>query len=182
MENNKKESFDDWLNEGLEESVRKAKEAPPRTVFPTGPTGVGVPAKPEAPPAKPKSLQTLGIGRGGVVRNASTVARSQLNNPVANPKRSVKSSILDKADLTPEFGVPPLMSGMDANFEERAKEKAQGVLPAPPAPVQDEPPPQKMTTMRSTLRELIESARTNGGTLKIGTRQFSLEIEIYEPF
>lgn len=185
MDPNKNESTEDlenWLNEGLEESVKKAAQAPPRTVFPTVPSGIGVPPKPAAPAPKPKTLQSLGIGRGGVVRNASTVARTHLNNPVANPKQpTAVSSILDQADLTPEFGVPTLLSGMDANLEERAKEKAQQILPA--APVEREPAPtEKMATYNSTLRDLLDIARTNHGILRISVQQFSLEIELHQPF
>src|SRR5262245_15337725 len=125
----RQKAMDDWLNEGLEESMKKAAQtpAPPKTIFPGPPTGNGVPVKPAPPPAKVKSLETLGIGKGGIVRNASTTVLSALNNPVANPKKAPlrQSSILDSAELTPEFGVPPLMGEMDANFEQRAKEKAE---------------------------------------------------------
>lgn len=186
MENNGTQTMDDWLNEGLDQSVKKAAQTP-KTVFPTVPTGVGVPQKPASPPQKPKSLEGIGIGRGGVVRNSTTVVRSSLNNPIATPKnvKSRQSSIIDSTDLPPEFGVPTIMREMDANLEEVTKEKlahpgrTEQVLPAAPP---DELPAQKMITMHSTLGELLEMARNNSGVLKIGARQFSLEIELNQPF
>lgn len=182
MARNEKE-MEDWLNQGLEESVEKAVNAPPRTIFPTVPSGVGVPKPQIQQQDKPKSLQTIGISKGGVVRNASTVVRQQLNNPVANPKaNSGKSSIIDRAELTPEFGVPTLMRGMDANLEEEAKEKLEQALPSAPPPPTDKPPAQKMITLRTSLHELLEFARLEGGSLSIGTRQFSLKIVINDPF
>jgi hypothetical protein len=190
MTPNDKASMDDWLNEGIEDSLAKASaQSPPRTAFPTVPSGIGVPAKPEPAPPKPKTLATLGIGRGGVVRNATTTVRSKLNNPVANPKsaQTRSASVLDSgADggllkEAPEIGVPSLLTEMDADFEKSAKDRVAQVLPAPPA--SDQPPEQEKTvTMRSTLEELIALARANAGSLEIGTRQFSLSLEIKAPF
>lgn len=191
MEPTPNQSLDDWLNEPVEAEVKKAVAAAPRTQFPGVPTGAGVPAKPEPAPEKQKSLATLGITKGGVVRNATTTARSQLNNPIANPKppSTRASSILDRGieggllKEAPGIGVPAMMSEMDVNLEQRAKDRAdraQGVLPAAPA---DEPPPrEKLATMHSSLEELIEIARINNGALRIVTRDFSLLLTINIPY
>jgi hypothetical protein len=184
MANQNGSNLDDELNAGLEESVKQALQSP-RTQFPTVPSGIGIPPKPEPTAPKQKSLATLGISKGGVVRNSSTIVRSQLNNPIANPKSvaTAKSSILDRPDsnLTPEFGVSPLMTGMDDDLGERAKRKAESVLPAAP-PIDPEPAAPKMATMRSTLQELLAIARAGDGALRISTRQFSLLLELKEPF
>jgi hypothetical protein len=149
-----------------------------------------VPTKPAPPSEKPKSLQGIGIGRGGVVRSATTVVRSSLNNPVATPKnaKTGQSSIIDSADMTPEFGVPTIMREMDVNLEETAKQKLEEAAPAGqnravlPAAAPEEGPQQRLITLRSTLSELLEMARSNGGVIKIGARQFSLVIELNEPY
>src|SRR3981189_2455229 len=86
--------LDDWLEEGLENAVHPAPAPPPKAEsgFPTVPSGVGVAKKEPAPlaPAKPKTLQDMGITRGGVVRNATTIARTQLDNPLTNPRPNAK--------------------------------------------------------------------------------------------
>jgi hypothetical protein len=177
---------DDFLNQGVEEKIAAHKQAPPRTLFPTVPSGNGVPAKPAPPPEKPKSLVGLGIGRGGIVRNASTTSRTSLNNPVANPKigpgqASVKSSLLDSAELTPEFGVPTLVTEMDQNLEQRAKDKVGAVLPAQP-PTEEHPPAPRLISMKSTLAELIDAARDNSGELNISNSRFKLQLVLLIPF
>jgi hypothetical protein len=184
MSPDEKESMDDWFNEGLDQVVSKTTQTPPRTLFPTVPNGTGVPPKPEPPAQKPKSLASLGISQGGIVRNATTVVRTQLQNPVANPKGvgTRTSTILDRADLPPEFGVPTLMQTMDVDLGERAKAKAEQVLPTQPAEEAPSAAAPKFVTMRSTLAELIEVARLNGGIYKSGTNQFSVEILLKEPF
>jgi hypothetical protein len=176
---------DDELDDLVQESLK-------RTVFAGPPTGVGVPAKPLAPPEKKRTLADLGINtKGGTIKEsgAPVVHRTQLENPLTNPKsaavtsaqRIVKSSILDASDpkeLTPEFGISSLMTSMDANFEQRANDLAQAaVLPA----ARPEPPsasPSSAPTANTTLRELLQMAKARGGTLELAATHFTLEIQI----
>jgi hypothetical protein len=172
----KQADLDDLLNASLEAALKNQPPPPPParelTLFPGPPTGVGVPPKPEAPPAKPKSLASMGISRGGVVRNASTVHRTQLDNPVNNPRpntpagaKTAKASAIDQNDLPPEFGIPgTIMTGMDANLEERAKERIEEA--------------QNPITMQSSLADLLQRAVAKGGTWRFATPRFILEITI----
>jgi hypothetical protein len=111
---------DDWLNEGLQQAILASK--PARTIFATPPASRPVAQAPEAPRPKP-----LGLAKGGIVRNSSTVHRRVEDlNPIVEPKRGKEqhygtSRLVDKNDLPPEFGVPVIMTGMDANLEERTE-------------------------------------------------------------
>jgi hypothetical protein len=175
---------DDWLEEGVAENLRAAAAPAPRGDFPTPPTGKGLaPAKPKAP-ERPRSLAGLGINtRGGVIKEsgAPVVHRTELHNPVNNPKpqpdqRIGKASIVDSGDFTPEFGVPSLMTGMDANFEQRASDLArQAVLPAAPNELEAAP---TAPTGDTTLRELLRMAKANEGRLELGGTHFTLEIQL----
>lgn len=175
--------LDDWLEEGLENAVHPTPvPAPkPESRFPTVPSGVGV--KKEQPQAaaadKPKTLADMGITRGGVVRNPSTVVRTQLENPVTNARpnaKVAKPSVLDSADLPPEFGVPgTLMTSMDADLEQRAKDRINAVtLPKVPEPANNRKP----ISFESTLKELLAAAISNEGTLRLATANFVIEIQI----
>jgi hypothetical protein len=171
------DALDDLLNQSLEAALKQQaatqEREPQPTLFPGPPTGLGVPPKPQAPPAKPKSLASMGISRGGVVRNASTVHRTQLDNPINNPRpsQSVKASAIDQNDLPPEFAVPgTIMTTMDADLEQRAKDRIQQASsPASPA---------AGISMASTLAQLLQGAVNNGGTLRLANPRFVVEITI----
>jgi hypothetical protein len=184
-------NLDDWFEEGLENAVRPVPEPPPKSEsrFPTVPTGSGVKKEPPKP-VKPKSLADLGISKGGTVRLATTVARTQLENPVTNPKKppggvkTTASSVLDSSDLPPEFGVPgTLMTSMDADLEQRAKDRINSVgHPATPRETQPSNAPASpaaaVITPNSTLGELLSTAVARGGTFRLENQRFVLEIVI----
>jgi hypothetical protein len=186
-------NLDDWLSEGLEEQVRPVPEPPPKAEsrFPTVPTGSGVKKEPPKP-VKPKSLADLGISKGGTVRLASTVVRTQLENPVTNPKKppggvkTTASSVLDSSDLPPEFGVPQtIMTSMDADLEQRAKDRINSVGHAG-APVETQPQQSSapapaagsVVTTETTLGELLSATVARGGSFRLENQRFVLEIVI----
>lgn len=170
------ENIDDFLEQGLAEALHKA--VPPReepdSLFPRLSSSPKKPLSAEENsvpknPSSQKSLASMGITRGGVVRNASTVHRTVLNNPAARvnrpsaqPQQTKPSDVLDSADLTPEFGSPTLVTGMDIDLEKRAAARVAvaGI------------------TMDSTLKELLEHAMQNNGSLRLGANHFALEIRI----
>jgi hypothetical protein len=191
--NNQPVDLDDWLQEGLENAINPPPAPPPRpeSRFPTVPTPVlKQSAQSPQQPAKPKSLSAMGITKGGVIRNASTVERTELKNPVTNPKnplrgpvKTAEASFSDQNELPPEFGVPgTLMTSMDADLEKRAQERAQSVIsPRPeaqPASAYEKPAPAQTITPTSTLRDLVAAAIASGGALRLATTKFVLEIQI----
>jgi hypothetical protein len=181
--NNHPVDLDDWLQEGLENAINPAPAPPPRpeSRFPTVPTPVQQQAV-QSPqqPAKPKSLSAMGISKGGVIRNASTVVRTELQNPVTNPKnpargpvKTAEASLLDQNEVPPEFGVGTLMTSMDVDLEKRAQQRAESVIAPRPQPA-----PAQTITPTSTLRELVAAAIASGGALRLATTKFVLEIQI----
>jgi hypothetical protein len=183
---------DDWLEEGLEQALK----SPPLVSSPPPKSGNAMLNK--EPPAtsaqkQPKSLKDMGIGKGGIVRNPTTVHRTQLDNPLTNPRPNVplspgvksrNSSVLDQQDLPPEFGIPgTILTGMDADLEKNAIAKASQPVSAldsaytkPPAPAPANPA--SNLSMQSTLGDLLSAAMSNNGTLLIQTPRFVLEVTI----
>jgi hypothetical protein len=180
---------DDWLEQGLKEALHE----PPLLPIEPAPSGNAMLNKqpPASSPQKPKSLAELGISRGGIVRNPSTVHRTQLNNPVANPRTKaslppdVKNTVFDQKDLPPTLGVPgTIMTGMDADLERNTQERIQKVMQPvsaldsayekPPAPVLTV----KDLTLQSAIADLLRVAMNNSGTLLLQTPKFVIEVTI----
>jgi hypothetical protein len=200
--------LDNWLNEGLSESVAKAEAGlrPPAQPAPeTTLTGYIDPAagtyiNPSAPappaaagPQGPKSLSSMGITKGGVIRNPNTKRRTQTNNPVTNPRapsKTVKAPTPEedlRAD-NPALAFPTLMTGMDVDA---MKPRNGAVEQPPPAPASAAPPPAPPPPVpsgfnyQSTVAQLLERAIKNGGTyifsnehIPTATSTFVIAVEV----
>jgi hypothetical protein len=157
---NEKE-FEVWLNDGLAESVASAEAA------------ASAPAAVPPPAPAPKSLSNMGIGRGGVIRDPKTVRRSELRNPVANPKapklgKSVPPTT-PESDLrseNPALAIPSMMPSMDMDYRDK------------PAPSSNGAPTPEPLSYGTTLAELLNRAKERGGKYHVGNRNFILSIEL----
>jgi len=168
-------TWDDYLNASVAEDVAKAAAqaasapaAASSTIASNGQPAAG-------PKAKTPSLSTLGIGRGGVIRNNSTVRRSQTSNPVTNPRPAPKVAFSagvksgseptpeeEAAALNPALAFPSMLTGMDNATQVTELGAAE----------------QPQVTHASTLAELILLAQKLGGNLSLRTSRFVLSVQV----
>jgi hypothetical protein len=176
--------LDNWLNEGLSESVAKAEAAltPPTAAAPPPPAAPG-------PRGGLKPLSTMGITKGGVIRNPNTKRRTQTNNPVTNPRAPSKTvnAPTPEEDLradNPALAFPTLMTGMDVDA---MKPRNGAVEQPPPAPAAPPAAPQVPSgfNYQSTVAQLLERAIKNGGTyifsnehIPTATSTFVIAVEV----
>lgn len=182
--------LDSWLNDGVGDDVAKAQgqSAP-------APEPVQPPVNPATKPAKPPSLKNIGIGRGGVIRNPNTKRVTLTGNTVTNPKPSKLPAKIVK-EPTPEedfkaehpaLAFPSVMTGMDLDTEKRPSNGAvEAPSQPPPAPPLSQPAQAAAhlstpVSYESTLRQLLQLALDNGGTLHFGTAEFIVSIQITAP-
>jgi hypothetical protein len=148
--------FEDWLEQGLDESLAKAK-------------GVPEPAPAAAPeaPKKPKSLSSLGIGKGGIIRNPNTKRRTMTDNPVANPQKrkpTTPEEPTEEDELkanNPALAIPTMLTGMDLNTKNGTPE---------PEPIR--------VLFSTTVGELIQMAREHGGNISVANKTCTLEVQL----
>jgi hypothetical protein len=172
--------LDKWLNEGLSESVAKAEAE--LTPVPAAP-----PSPPAVSPKGPRTLSSMGITKGGVIRNPNTKRRSQTSNPVTNPRppsKTVKAPTQEE-DLraeNPALAFPSLMTGMDVDAMKSSNGAVEQPPPPPQAPAPAAAPP---LTYQSTVAQLLERAIKNGGTYHFSnehvpsaTSTFVISIEV----
>jgi hypothetical protein len=181
-------NLDDWLSEGLSaapapQPPKAAAPAPPtpkpRTPPPPNSVLFGTARNaPQAPPASPgqRSIPTPPRGKGGLIRNESTKIRSQISNPVTNPKkpkgRVVAAPTADEELRAehPELAVPTLMTGMDVDANKPKQSQAPQETPQKP---------QRVVTGETTLKQMVEWAAENGGKWNIGNNNFVCTIAIH---
>jgi hypothetical protein len=185
--------IDRWLNEGLKESVARETGTNGVTDPPPSPVQPSAQAQAPGPPTKaPKSLSTLGIGRGGVIRNKTTKILTQPDNPVTNPRPSrdqrttnAKSvpppdPLSELAATNPALAVPSMFTGMDIDVSKKpqprpapAQEKVITDAPPPLPPVPAQAAPRQGFSFTTTIRELLEEA------VRQRTLEFNIETERY---
>jgi hypothetical protein len=190
--------IDKWLNAGVADELAAARAVsngqPPAPVTSSSPSPA--PSSPSSP-NKPPSLANRGVNiRGGVIRNETTKIRSQVQNPVTNPRpspdqRTLKGKNIPPPDPVSEFkaanpalAVPSVFTGMDIDLNKK-------VSPAP-APVQEKlvssvappltaaaAPAGTVVSFDTTVRQLVELAQGQpNGTLHIATGRFVLSVGI----
>lgn len=171
-----------WLNEGLKESVEAAAHEQEPLPEPTA-------AAPQTNGEVHKvvSLSKQGIGRGGVIRNPNTKRRTQLNNPVADP-RPAKSPNRPANAPTPEsdahaeligkapaLAVPSIMTGMDVNTEKPVEQPTEIVHQVKEDPNKSEPVP---ISYDMTLREVLQRTIKAGGTMQWGNSRWVISVQV----
>jgi len=168
------DDLEKWLNEGLKESVEAAAQADAAPTQPVAPQTNGE-------VKKTPSLAKQGINvKGGVIRNPNTKRRTQLNNPLTNPRRPSKNVPTEEEDKRaeligqhPGLAIPSIMTGMDSDTRkepEQPTEVQQAAGEAPMAPAQ--------LSYDTTLRELLQRALRAGGTMHWGNSRFVISIQV----
>ena len=155
--------LEDEINKMLEESVPMDKQLEAQRSVPKGP------------------VSAQGIGRGGVIRNPNTKRRTQLNNPLTNPRKpsngkSAPTPTPEEDFLAehPALAMPSVMTTMDVNARKPA--------PAPTAAVEDvqqvvaDPDAEQPLSYETTLGQLLARAIKRGGSFRFQNPVFKIEI------
>jgi len=156
--------IENWLNQAVEESFAEhARDRQPQPAV--------------VAPGPPNTVKALG-NKGGIVRNASTKVVSQLNNPVANPKRpgdprAVKTPTAEEEFRASNPGtvIPSMMTGMDVDA---SSDPMHGPKMSSDQHRNSDEPPLSWST---TLAELLQRAERRGGVYQIGHPAFVLSIK-----